>query len=150
MSADLVISGYVRIAKQDLDGARLLNQATNRNAAYLCEQAAEKLIRAVLTSEGIQGGIRHELPDMVAKIADENPVKPLLRDRASRRVRDGLPISLAARTRQACTYHCRDRSGHHQDRRRARRDRGPFRDRSLEARWPCRQAGSDSLSRRDE
>jgi HEPN domain-containing protein len=63
MSADLVISGYVRIAKQDLDGARLLNRATNRNAAYLCEQAAEKLIRAVLTSEGIQGGTRHELPD---------------------------------------------------------------------------------------
>lgn len=60
MSADLVISGYVRIAKQDLDGARLLDRAANRNAAYLCEQAAE-------------------LPDMVAKIADENPVKPLLR-----------------------------------------------------------------------
>lgn len=79
MSADLVISGYVRIAKQDLDGARLLNRAANRNAAYLCEQAAEKLIRAVLTSEGIQGGVRHELPDMVAKITDENPVKPLLR-----------------------------------------------------------------------
>ena len=49
MSADLVIGGYVRIAKQDLDGARLLNRAANRNAAYLCEQAAEKLIRAVLT-----------------------------------------------------------------------------------------------------
>ena len=27
MSADLVIAGYVRIAKQDLDGARLLNRA---------------------------------------------------------------------------------------------------------------------------
>ena len=78
MSADLVIAGYVRIAKQDLDGARLLNRAANRNAAYLCEQAAEKLIRAVL-SEGIQGGVRHEIPDMVAKIVDENPVKPLLR-----------------------------------------------------------------------
>ncbi len=78
MSADLVIAGYVRIAKQDLDGARLLNRAANRNAAYLCEQAPEKLIRAVLTSEGIQGGVRHELPDMVAKIVNENPVKPLL------------------------------------------------------------------------
>ena len=79
MSADLVIAGYVRIAKQDLDGARLLNREANRNAAYLCEQAAEKLIRAVLTSEGVQAGIRHELPDMVAKILDVNPVKPLLR-----------------------------------------------------------------------
>jgi HEPN domain-containing protein len=79
MSAELVIAGYVRIAKQDLDGARLLNTGGNRNAAYLCEQAAEKLIRAVLTSEGIQAGIRHELPDMVSTIPDENPVKPLLR-----------------------------------------------------------------------
>lgn len=79
MSVDLVIAGYVRIARQDLDGARLLNAAANRNAAYLCEQAAEKLIRAVLTSEGIQAGIRHELPDMIAKVPDENPVKRLLR-----------------------------------------------------------------------
>lgn len=46
---------------------------------HLLAEAAEKLIRAVLTSEGIQGGTRHELPDMVARIADENPVKPLLR-----------------------------------------------------------------------
>jgi HEPN domain-containing protein len=80
MSADLVIAGYVRIAKHDLEGARLLNSAANRNAAYLCEQAAEKLIRAVLTSEGIQAGIRHELPDMVAKVPDANPVKALLRE----------------------------------------------------------------------
>lgn len=79
MSADFVIAGMLRIAAQDLAGARLLNQAANRNAAYLCEQAAEKVIRAVLTSEGIHAGIRHELPDMVARIPDENPVKPMLR-----------------------------------------------------------------------
>jgi HEPN domain-containing protein len=79
MSADLVIAAFVRIAKQDLDAARLVNQAANRNAAYLCEQAAEKLIRAVLTSEGIHGGIRHELPELVAKIPDANPVKIMLR-----------------------------------------------------------------------
>jgi HEPN domain-containing protein len=78
MSAE-VIAGMLRIASQDLDGARLLNQAGNRNAAYLCEQAAEKVIRAVLTSEGVQAGIHHELPDMVDKIPDENPLKPALR-----------------------------------------------------------------------
>jgi hypothetical protein len=37
------------------------------------------LIRAVLTSERIQAGIRHELPDMVAQIPDANPMKALLR-----------------------------------------------------------------------
>lgn len=78
MSAE-VIAGLLRIASQDLDGARLLNQAGNRNAAYLCEQAAEKVIRAVLTSEGIHAGIHHELPDMVDKIPDQNPIKPALR-----------------------------------------------------------------------
>ena len=78
MSADLVIASYVRIAKQDLEGAQILNRAANRNAAYLCEQAAEKLIRAVLTSEGVQVGVRHELPDMVAKVPAANPLKPLL------------------------------------------------------------------------
>ena len=78
MSAE-VIAGMLRIARQDLDGARLLHRATNRNAAYLCEQAAEKLIRAVLTSEGIQAGVRHELADMVDRIPDENPLKSELR-----------------------------------------------------------------------
>lgn len=49
MSAE-VIAGMLRIASQDLDGARLLNHAGNRNAAYLCEQAAEKVITAVLAA----------------------------------------------------------------------------------------------------
>lgn len=56
MSADHVIA--------DLDGARLLNPAGNRNAPYLAEQAAEKLIRAVLTSEGIQA-----LPPTAAELS---------------------------------------------------------------------------------
>jgi hypothetical protein len=33
----------------------------------------------VLTAEGIQAGIRHELPDMVDQVPDENPIKPALR-----------------------------------------------------------------------
>jgi HEPN domain-containing protein len=70
----------------------------NRNAAYLCEQAAEKLIRAVLTSEGIQAGIRHELPDMVAKIPDENPVKPAT-TRPRLRIRIGVDADRACSRR---------------------------------------------------
>jgi len=72
MAADLVIANMLRIASEDLEGARLLG--TNRNAAYLCQQAAEKLIRAVLTSEGIHAGIKHDLAGMVAQIPDENPL----------------------------------------------------------------------------
>jgi HEPN domain-containing protein len=50
VSAGRVIANLLRIAHEDLEGARLLNARGNRNAIYLCEQAAEKIIRAVLTS----------------------------------------------------------------------------------------------------
>lgn len=78
MSADVVIANFLRVASQDLDGAKLLATAGNRNAVYLCEQAAEKVIRAVLTSEGKHAGIKHQLDEMVAAVPDENPIKPLL------------------------------------------------------------------------
>ncbi len=79
MSADFVIAGFLRVAQQDLEGARLLAAANNRNAIYLCEQAAEKVIRAVLTSEHIHAGVGHKLGDFVALIPNENPMKPALR-----------------------------------------------------------------------
>jgi hypothetical protein len=41
MSAELLIANFLRIAAEDLEGARLLAAAHNRNAIYLCEQAAE-------------------------------------------------------------------------------------------------------------
>lgn len=45
----IVIANTLRIAAQDLDAARILVEPGNRNAIYLCEQAAEKVIKAVLT-----------------------------------------------------------------------------------------------------
>jgi len=51
-----MIANLLRIAREDLEGARLLNTQRNRNAIYLCEQAAEKIIRAVLTSEKREKG----------------------------------------------------------------------------------------------
>lgn len=79
MSAERVIANLLRIAREDLDGARVLNTSGNRNAIYLCEQAAEKIIRAVLTSEKIHAGIRHQLEEMIDLIPDENPIKVRLR-----------------------------------------------------------------------
>ena len=80
MSAEKVIASYLRVAAEDLRGARLLAKDENRNAIYLCSQAAEKVIRAVLTSEDKHGGIGHNLDIMVDMIPDENPIKPLLRE----------------------------------------------------------------------
>lgn len=79
MVADLLIANLLRIAREDLDGATVLAPRGNRNAAYLCEQAAEKVIRAVLTSESKHAGIRHQLDEMVNLVPDENPLKPGLR-----------------------------------------------------------------------
>lgn len=53
MSAERVVANLLRIAREDLEGARALSAQGNRNAIYLAEQAAEKIIRAVLTSEKI-------------------------------------------------------------------------------------------------
>ena len=79
MSVELLIANFLRVANEDLDGARLLAAGNNRNAVYLCEQAAEKVIRAIVTSEGKHAGIKHELAEMVDLIPDENPLKPVLR-----------------------------------------------------------------------
>jgi HEPN domain-containing protein len=80
VSAERVVANLLRIAREDLDGARVLNTHGNRNAIYLCEQAAEKLIRAVLTSEKVHAGVRHQLDEMVGLVPDDNPVKPQLRE----------------------------------------------------------------------
>jgi HEPN domain-containing protein len=80
MSAEMLIANMLRIAREDLDGALLLASRGNRNAIYLCEQAAEKVIRAVLTSEGKHAGIGHRLDEMVDLVPDENPLKSGLRE----------------------------------------------------------------------
>ena len=80
MGVELQIANTLRIAKEDLDGGRLLASRGNRNAIYLCEQAAEKVIKAVLTSEGKHANIKHQLEAMVDLVPDENPLKPSLRN----------------------------------------------------------------------
>lgn len=79
MSAERLIASLLRVAKEDLDGARLLSSGGNRNAIYLCAQSAEKVIRAVVTSESKHAGIKHHLNEMVDLVPDENPLKPALR-----------------------------------------------------------------------
>src|SRR5215510_1169674 len=74
MSVELLIANFLRIAAEDLEGARVLSLNNNRNAIYLCEQAAEKVIRAVVTSEGKHAGIKHDLMEMVDLVPDENPL----------------------------------------------------------------------------
>lgn len=78
MSAETLVANLLRVAKEDLDGARLLSSRGNRNAIYLCEQSAEKVILAVITSEGKHGNIKHRLDEMVMLVPHANPLKPML------------------------------------------------------------------------
>jgi HEPN domain-containing protein len=80
MSAEKFIANMLRIARQDLDDAKHLDVLGSRNAVYLCEQAAEKIIRAILTSEQQNATRNHELKDMIDLIPSANPLKLLLRD----------------------------------------------------------------------
>ncbi|MEK7466547.1 MAG: HEPN domain-containing protein [Planctomycetota bacterium] len=79
MGVDKVIANLLRVAKGDLDDARRLAEVPSRNAIYLCEQAAEKVILAVVASEGKHGNIQHMLDKLVDLVPDENPLKSQLR-----------------------------------------------------------------------
>ncbi len=82
MSDDLFIANNLRLAQEDLRGANELAKMSggpNRNAPYLYEQAAEKIIRAVATSEKVLATRDHKLNELVDKIPDANPIKPRLR-----------------------------------------------------------------------
>jgi HEPN domain-containing protein len=80
VSTERVIGALLLIAREDLEAADVLQAATNRNAAYHLEQAAEKIIKAVLTSEGQHAGISHHLDAMVRALPDAHPMKVSLGD----------------------------------------------------------------------
>ena len=91
MSTEAQIASLLRIASEDSKAARLLAAGGNRNAVYHCSQAAEKVIRAVLTSEHVHAGIKHLLMEMVDQVPDVNPLKPALR--AIEHLGPTLPLS---------------------------------------------------------
>ena len=79
MTAKILVASLLKIAHEDLQGARLLATQNNRNGIYLGEQAAEKIIRAVLTSDAKHAGIGHRLDSMVDLLDDTHPLKATLR-----------------------------------------------------------------------
>ena len=79
MSVARRIAAFLDLAAQDVDAARTLAATRNRYAAYHCQQAAEKLIKAVLLHRGIESGTEHRLDVLVDKLPDDDPWKPKLR-----------------------------------------------------------------------
>ena len=58
------------LAEQDTDAAKLLSSRGNHYAAYHCQQAAEKLIRALLLQHDIEPGLDHHLDVLIGKLPD--------------------------------------------------------------------------------
>jgi hypothetical protein len=76
MSVSRRIAGLLDIATEDARGAVSLSRERNRNSAYLCPQAAEKLIKAVLLDHGIEAGAEHHLDTLVARLPAAPPSSP--------------------------------------------------------------------------
>ncbi|WP_165826114.1 HEPN domain-containing protein [Rhizobium wuzhouense] len=76
-SAELHIANALRLAREDLDAARLLSGADNRNDAYHAQQTAEKMLLALLTSEGIRAERRdsHRIDVLRDLLPDADPFK---------------------------------------------------------------------------
>lgn len=79
--ANLHIANGLRLAAADLADARTLRGTGSRNAAYHAQQAAEKLVLVLLTSEGVHAAIResHQLDILLDKLPPEHPLQERLR-----------------------------------------------------------------------
>lgn len=77
MSAELHIANATRLAYEDLKAAEVLAAKDNRNDAYHAQQAAEKILLALLTSEGIRAERRdsHRLDVLRDLLPDANTFK---------------------------------------------------------------------------
>lgn len=71
------IESYLSLAQEDLRAAAMLSKPVPRSAAFHLAQAAEKLIKAVLTVEGIAFSTRHhQLGALAELLPGEHPWRP--------------------------------------------------------------------------
>lgn len=77
MSVERHIASALRLAAEDLVAAKALAAIGNRNDAYHAQQAAEKMLLALLTAEGvrIERKDSHRLDVLRDLLPDENPLK---------------------------------------------------------------------------
>ncbi len=64
------ILAFLRLAEEELRAARQLVPQSPRQAAYLNQQCAEKIARAVLTDAGVKFGTGHNLEQMALAAAE--------------------------------------------------------------------------------
>lgn len=77
VSISLHIANALRLAHEDLEAAEALAAIGNRNDAYHAQQAAEKILIALLNSEGIRAERKdaHRLDVLQGLLPDDNRFK---------------------------------------------------------------------------
>ena len=73
MSVAERIAAFLQLAQEELDAARALPGTARRQAAYFCQQSAEKIARAVLAHAGVLFGTGHNLGQMAASLPPDHP-----------------------------------------------------------------------------
>ena len=83
MSVQRRIAAFLHLAEQDVEAAETLAPKGNHYADYHCQQAAEKLLKAVLLHRGVEAGIEHQLYALIERLPGEDHWKsdfqPLLK-----------------------------------------------------------------------
>ena len=73
MSARERVAAFLQLAHEELAAARALSGTGRRQAAYFCQQAAEKIARAILADAGVPFGTGHNLGQMASALPPDHP-----------------------------------------------------------------------------
>ncbi|MCF8506931.1 MAG: HEPN domain-containing protein [Caulobacter sp.] len=63
-------AGFFQVLEEDMTAARQLMAGVPRISAFHLQQAAEKLVKAILSAENIHAGAGHEIGRLVALLPD--------------------------------------------------------------------------------
>lgn len=79
MSTPKRISAYLELVGEDLQAAEVLAKARSRYAAYHCQQAIEKLLKALLLHTGLEAGVEHRLDVLIDRLGPDHAWREVLR-----------------------------------------------------------------------
>ena len=75
MSARERVNAFIQLADEEIAAAKNLCASNRRQAAYFCQQAAEKMARAILAEASVLFGTGHNLGQMAAALPAEHPFR---------------------------------------------------------------------------
>lgn len=78
MSARERVNAFIQLADEEIAAAKNLSASNRRQAAYFCQQAAEKMARAILAEASVLFGTGHNLGQMAAALPAEHPFRAKL------------------------------------------------------------------------